>query len=136
MPPQRQIMSASMRNCRRIVRRRAPSALRSPISLVRSATETNMMFIIPMPPTKSESPVMKSPALAITPVTLLKVVRRTSCLLMAKSSAWPGSRRRTLRMAPRISSVISSTLRISGALMAMLTLGRQAKSLSCRVTGI
>ena len=32
----------------------APSALRSPISRVRSVTETSMMFITPMPPTSSE----------------------------------------------------------------------------------
>ena len=33
---------------------RAPSALRSPISRIRSVTETSMMFITPMPPTSSE----------------------------------------------------------------------------------
>jgi hypothetical protein len=32
-------------------RRRAPMALRTPISCVRSVTETSMMFITPMPPT-------------------------------------------------------------------------------------
>ena len=31
-------------------------ALRIPISLVRSVTLTNMMFITPMPPTRSEMP--------------------------------------------------------------------------------
>ena len=31
--------------------RRAPMALRTPISRVRSVTETSMMFITPMPPT-------------------------------------------------------------------------------------
>ena len=34
-------------------RRRAPMALRTPISRVRSVTETSMMFITPMPPTSS-----------------------------------------------------------------------------------
>ena len=29
----------------------APSALRTPISRVRSVTETSMMFMMPMPPT-------------------------------------------------------------------------------------
>ena len=32
----------------------APSALRMPISRVRSVTDTSMMFIMPMPPTSSE----------------------------------------------------------------------------------
>ena len=47
---------ASNRNCRRISRCRAPTASRNPISRVRSVTETSMMFMIPMPPTASETP--------------------------------------------------------------------------------
>ena len=39
-PPTRQIDTASIRNCSRIVRRRAPRALRVPISRVRSFTLT------------------------------------------------------------------------------------------------
>ena len=42
---------ASSRNCQTISLRRAPIALRTPISRVRSVTETSMMFITPMPPT-------------------------------------------------------------------------------------
>ena len=34
----------------------APTALRTPISCVRSATETSMMFMTPMPPTTREIP--------------------------------------------------------------------------------
>ena len=34
----------------------APTALRIPISWVRSETETSMMFIIPIPPTTREIP--------------------------------------------------------------------------------
>src|SRR5690606_2085762 len=44
-----------------IARRLAPTALRMPISRVRSRTETNMMFITPIPPTSSASPVRNSP---------------------------------------------------------------------------
>ena len=36
-------------------RRRAPMAMRIPISRVRSVTDTSMMFMIPMPPTTSET---------------------------------------------------------------------------------
>ena len=36
-----------------MVLRRAPSARRTPISRVRSCTETSMMFMMPMPPTMS-----------------------------------------------------------------------------------
>ena len=34
----------------------APRALRRPISRMRSVTETNMMFMTPMPPTSNEMP--------------------------------------------------------------------------------
>ena len=42
---------ASIRNWFRITRRGAPSALRMPISRVRSVTVTSMMLVMPMPPT-------------------------------------------------------------------------------------
>jgi HEAT repeat protein len=42
--------TASSRNCCTMSRRRAPTALRMPISRVRSVTETSMMFITPTPP--------------------------------------------------------------------------------------
>ena len=47
---------ASTRNWRRMTRGVAPSALRSPISRIRSVTDTSMMFMTPMPPTSSEIP--------------------------------------------------------------------------------
>ena len=53
-PPTTQSSTASMRNCSRMSRCRAPSALRSPISRVRSRTLTSMMFETPTPPTSSE----------------------------------------------------------------------------------
>ena len=45
--------TASSRNCQRISRRRAPSALRTPISRVRSVTADRHDAITPMPPTIS-----------------------------------------------------------------------------------
>ncbi len=45
----------SMRNWLRTADERAPMAIRMPISRVRSVTETSRMFIIPMPPTSSET---------------------------------------------------------------------------------
>ena len=61
-----QSMTASMRNCIRIVPRLAPMAFRMPISRVRSVTVTSMMFIMPMPPTMSEM-------LAIPPSRILRI---------------------------------------------------------------
>ena len=46
-------VTASTRNCHRIVPRVAPSALRTPISRVRSVTEIIMMAMTPTPPTRS-----------------------------------------------------------------------------------
>ena len=46
-------MTASSRNCPSRCERRAPTAVRMPISRVRSVTVTSMMFMTPMPATNS-----------------------------------------------------------------------------------
>ena len=51
MPPASESEIASARNCRSMSRARAPTALRMPISRVRSVTTISMMFMITMPPT-------------------------------------------------------------------------------------
>ena len=51
MPPNRERITDSTRNCRMMSRRRAPRALRTPISRMRSVTDTSMMFITTTPPT-------------------------------------------------------------------------------------
>ena len=53
-PPTALTTTASTRNCDRMSPARAPTALRRPISRVRSVTDTSMMFMMPMPPTSSE----------------------------------------------------------------------------------
>ncbi len=54
MPPVTLSSTASARNCSSTCRRRAPIAMRRPISRVRSVTDTSRMFMMPMPPTTSE----------------------------------------------------------------------------------
>ncbi len=54
-PPAIESDSASMRNCVRMWWGSAPTAMRMPISRVRSVTLTSMMFMIPMPPTSSDT---------------------------------------------------------------------------------
>src|ERR1039457_2884225 len=54
VPPSRQITTASVRNWRRMSPGSAPTAIRRPISRVRSVTETSMMFMMPTPPTTRE----------------------------------------------------------------------------------
>ncbi len=79
-PPRIQSAVDSIRNCSRIVRRRAPSALRVPISLVRSFTLTKVMFMIPIAPTKSERPVMNKPGDG--DGVLHRIERALECLLL------------------------------------------------------
>ena len=54
-------------------RRTAPMALRTPISRVRSVTDTSMMFITPTPPTSSAIDEMKIIASVMPPVIALEV---------------------------------------------------------------
>ena len=58
MPPANESASASTRNCDSTSRGRAPTAMRMPISRVRSVTLTSMMFMMPMPPTMSDTAAM------------------------------------------------------------------------------
>ena len=58
MPPASASASASARNCSRTWRGLAPTAMRTPISRVRSLTLTSMMFMMPMPPTSSDTAAM------------------------------------------------------------------------------
>ena len=55
-------VEASTRNCAMMSRRRAPSDFRIPISRVRSATATSMMFMITIAPTTSPIAGRKIPA--------------------------------------------------------------------------
>src|SRR5438105_1382571 len=67
-PPMLVRMMASTMNCARMRRRRAPSARRTPISLVRSVTDTSMMFMTPMPPISSaiaQMPIEAEPTLPV-----------------------------------------------------------------------
>ncbi len=56
--PSRASTSASARNWRMICSGEAPIAARMPISCVRSATDTSWMFMMPMPPTSSDTAAM------------------------------------------------------------------------------
>ena len=58
IPPMRQMMTASTKNCALMEEFLAPNAFLVPISLVRSVTLTSIMFMTPMPPTKRAMPAM------------------------------------------------------------------------------
>ena len=67
-PPNRLRTTASTRNCSSTSRPRAPIAMRRPISRVRSVTDTSMMFMMPMPPTSSDTPAMLASSAVIVSV--------------------------------------------------------------------
>ena len=66
MPPMIESVTASTRNCVRMSFVFAPIACRSPISRVRSVTETSMMFMIPIPPTISDTDAIAASRIDIT----------------------------------------------------------------------
>ena len=66
---------------------RAPIALRTPISRVRSVTLTSMMFITPMPPTSKPIELRITITSATMAVTLWNCSIICSAVVMAKVSA-------------------------------------------------
>ena len=83
-PPSRLSVVASIRNCVSTSRRLAPTALRSPISRVRSVTLTSMIFIMPMPPTSSEIAAIAPRNTVIEPVIVLNDDTRSSWVTTVK----------------------------------------------------
>ena len=74
-------------------RARAPMAQRMPISRVRSVTETSMMFMIPMPPTRREIEAMAPSMSDIVRVVSAAVLTRAVRLRTLKSLSAPSARR-------------------------------------------
>ena len=71
-PPTALSVTASIRNCARMLLRFAPMALRTPISRVRSVTLTSMMFMTPMPPTMRPTDATANIKMKIRPLILFQ----------------------------------------------------------------
>ena len=69
----------------------APIAMRTPISRVRSVTETSMMFMIPIPPTRSETPAIDQRRTAIVRDCCSACWSISVCERIMKSSSWPAA---------------------------------------------
>ena len=82
----------------------APTALRSPISWVRSVTVVSMMFMMPIPPTISEMPAMPPRKMVRVAETSVAAARVASWLVTVKSSASS-----TVSCLSRINTVTSLT---------------------------
>ena len=93
----------SMSTWVRMSRRRAPRALRTPISRVRSITETSMMFMMTTPPTTREIPTNPGSAVKRMRLMLSQKLRESSAVSAAKFVGSEGRRRRRTRMSPSTS---------------------------------
>ena len=115
-PPRVPMVNASVRNWVRMLNRVAPSALRTPISRIRSVTETSMMFMTPMPPTTRLT--LATPPSRTAKIAMDCCCASTNCwgFMIMKSFAPPGrilcSRRITRSMStmPVSSGMPSATL--------------------------
>jgi len=105
MPPTVVSVTASTRNWKRIARRRAPSALRTPISRVRSVTETSITFMMMMPPTTSVMLTMPIRDMKIPRESFSQNVRNCSAVEMLKLSFAPGRSPRRVRRIVDASSI-------------------------------
>ncbi|MCG3163443.1 MAG: hypothetical protein JMDDDDMK_04870 [Acidobacteria bacterium] len=90
MPPVRLSTMDSIRNCVRTADERAPIAMRMPISRVRSVTDTSMMFMMPMPPTSSETLAMLPSRMVIMRLVSSAVSATSVMLRTLKSLSWFG----------------------------------------------
>ena len=90
-------------------RRRAPSDFRIPISRVRSATATSMMFMITIPPTIRPMAGSAVPAMVMTLFVFSNITSADAVVSMTKLSGWDGRRCRLERIASRVVSIASSS---------------------------
>ena len=112
-PPNTLIMIDSIRNWNRICRPFAPIDIRKPISLVRSVTETYMIFMIPMPPTSKEIPPIQAKSIVNTLVAIVNTLLISSRERTVKSSSAPAGTRCVCRNTPVISHHLARVLLVN-----------------------
>ena len=84
-------------------------AMRMPISRVRSVTDTSMMFMMPMPPTMSDTPAMPASRFVIVS-TVAVLMSAISCWVrIVKSSGSPATSLCCVLMMTAIASATSLT---------------------------
>jgi hypothetical protein len=100
-------VAASTRNCRMMSRRLAPSDFLIPISCVRSATATSMMFMMTSPPTMRPMAGNAVPAMVMTFFSLSMNASALAEVSMKKLSGSPGCSLRRPRITSRTDSIAS-----------------------------
>src|SRR2546421_2617607 len=106
-PPTSVRVEASTRNCHWMARRVAPSALRTPISRLRSVTEIIMMATTPTPPTINAIDESTSITRKNMPVTLFQESSSLSWVTIEKLFSCPGLSPRSERSVATTSSIAS-----------------------------
>ena len=109
-PPINVSVAASTRNCHRISPCVAPSALRTPISRVRSVTLIIITATTPTPPTIRPTPDSAIITTKNTPVSWFHESRILSWVAMLKVLSWPGRRPRSRRSVAVTSSMVPSSV--------------------------
>ena len=107
MPPISESTTASQRNCAMMLRFLAPMARRMPISLVRSVTDTSMMFMMPTPAATSAMEEMTAEPMRRLEVMPRNWVTTESLEMISKSSSAPGATLRRARRMPRACSTVA-----------------------------
>ena len=116
-PPASEMATASARNCRMTSRARAPTARRRPISRVRSVTESSVMFMMPMPPTTSDTAATAASSHVIVRLARSSAGARCSSVTFLSSATLPATALATLGGRPPVVSALVawvSTVKSSG----------------------
>ena len=111
----------------------APSALRMPISRVRSVTVTSMMFMMPMPPTMRLTPAMPASRKVNTWVASWRDSANCLRLIIEKSLSLPGRMPCSRRRTRSISSIPSSTVEDSSTSTLIRPTNSLPVTLNCAV---
>ncbi len=131
--------TASTRNCRSTSPARAPTARRIPISRVRSVTDSSMMFMMPMPPTISDTAAMLASSAVIVFVARSSVRPSCSSVTFSSPPTLPTTARATSGRRPPFASDCRAwvaTVKSSGSFCAIRWRARSSSvtSFATRVT--
>ena len=128
-PPMQPSTTASIKNCISTSRAVAPIARRTPISRVRSVTDTNMIFMMPMPPT-SRLTAATAPSNAVMICVVEATFSATSAVSrIEKLSSSPSDNERRSRIKSR-TSPLRCTRSLCGSMLMRIVADQASR---CRI---
>ena len=115
-------------------RLRAPTAMRRPISRVRSVTDSSVMFMMPMPPTSSDTAATAASSHVMVRLARSSVIASCSSVTFSSSATLPATARATLGGSPPVVSARVAwvnTVKSSGSAVAdAVALAQQQRDVS------